>query len=330
MKKIILYSGIMTSYVCSAECRHCLYCSSPKAGNDFIKPETSESVAETLRRENVQSVHIGGGEPFLHMESLYGLLHALQKNHIRIDYIETNAFWCRDMETVCERLSALHTYGVHTVMVSVDPFHIEYIPLSRPLLLISALEKSGMDYFVWQEKFLNRLSRLDQNKIHTQGDLKLHLGSDYLENTLREYGLNLNGRALIIAGQLYQRKPAEMFCSEGPCSRLLDGLHCHIDLYGNYIPAGCPGISVALDDYFSDKLSDKKYPAVIHLLQGGVGLLLNYAAASGFIPSDKGYVNKCELCFFIRDHLRKTNRSYDVGPDCFYNSMLASYAKAEI
>lgn len=304
-----------------------MYCSSPQSGIDFITAETAEHISEILSCEGVGSMHIGGGEPFLNFDSLCGLLRAMQKHNIGVDYIETNAFWCRDEETVRERLAVIQKLGVRTVMVSVDPFHIEYIPLNRPLLLIRLLDENNMNYFVWQEKFIKRLSLLDHTRIYSESELKIHLGSNYIEETAREYGLGLNGRALIIAGQLYKRKKAETFLKSGPCPGLLDGRNCHVDLYENYIPSGCPGISVAADDYFHGNISSEKYPVVMSLLKGGVGELFKYAAGYGFAAADSGYATNCELCFFMRAYLYKTMPSRDISPDCFYISMIAAYMK---
>jgi uncharacterized Fe-S cluster-containing radical SAM superfamily protein len=325
----INYSGIMTSYVCSASCRHCMFCSSPKAGKDFITEEAAGRITRTLAREGVTSVHIGGGEPFLNFAALTGLLEAMRNNGVGVDYIETNAFWCRDEKTVYERLASVRALGVRTVMVSVDPFHAEYIPLNRPLLLIRLLRETGMDYFVWQERFISRLRRLDPSRTHTHAELKSLLGDDYVAETAREYGLGMNGRALTIAGQLYPRRPAAAFLTRDPC-RLLDGGHCHIDLYENFIPSGCPGISVALDDYFGGALSEEKYPVVTRLLRGGIAALYEYSVSHGFTPSADGYVTKCELCFFVRDYLRSAKPSYDIAPDCFYNAMNDAFKEATV
>ena len=330
MKNRMIYSGIITSYVCSAECRHCLYCSSPQTSRDFITAEAAENIAGKLSAGGIRSMHIGGGEPFLNFASLCGLLHAMMKYKVGVDYIETNAFWCMDEETVRRRLAVIRDLGVHTVMVSVDPFHMEYIPLARPLLFIKILGEIGMDHFVWQEKFLRRLSLLDHTQTYTEEELKLHLGAGYIGETAREYGLGMNGRALIIAGSLYKRKKAETFLHSEPCRSLLDGYHCHIDLYDNYIPSGCPGLAVEADDYFTGNISETKYPVMTRLLNGGVGELYEYASGNGFVPSTSGYVTKCELCFFIRSLLRKTIPSRDISPDCFYDSMHAAYLKAGI
>ena len=64
------YSGIITNYVCTAACRHCMFGSSPSCPKDFITADEAERTAALLREAGTTSVHIGGGEPHeLHRSS---------------------------------------------------------------------------------------------------------------------------------------------------------------------------------------------------------------------------------------------------------------------
>lgn len=328
-KPRVLYSGIMTNYNCSAACRHCMFCSSPQAGKDFITPETARRIAQTLKSAGVSSMHIGGGEPFLNFEALCTLLSELQQAGVGVDYIETNAFWCRDMEEIRRKLRRIRSLGVDTVMASVDPFHIEFVPLERPIRLVQALREEGMDYFVWQDRFLERLLPLDLSQTHTREELSALLGDNYIEETAREYGIGVNGRALAIARRLYASRPADDLADEDPCTGLLSGQHCHVDLYGQVIPSGCPGISIEMDDFFAGRLPAEKYPAAYRLYTGGVRALLDYARGLGFEPDPAGYPTKCSLCCAIRIWLSRNCPSQDVAPDCFYREMEKALAQED-
>ena len=267
------YSGIITNYNCSAACRHCMFCSSPGAGKDFITPDAAERIARKLAQAGVFSMHIGGGEPFLSFEALVTLLKAMLKEGIGVDYIETNAFWAQDDVKIMHRLRVLQGMGVDTVMVSVDPFHIEYVPLERPIRLVQAMRSIGMDYFIWQDRFLERLLPLDLKTTHTREELARLLGEDYIEETAREYGVKVNGRALAIAKNVYEAKQAEEILDDEPCVNLLSGMHCHVDLHEMVIPSGCPGISIEMDDFIAGRLTEEKYPAAYRLYTGGVRAL---------------------------------------------------------
>ena len=315
------YSGIITNYVCTAACRHCMFGSSPDCPKEFIGAEEAERTAALLREAGTESVHIGGGEPFINFPALLELIDALGKYDIAVDYIETNAFWAKDDKVTAERLWELTKRGVTSVMISADPFHIEFVPLERVLNLARHLERQGFDYFIWQERFLRRLMKLDSGRTYTREELEKELGKDYITDTAREYGLGINGRALGIASDLYEKQSAEAFLDASPCRQILRPHHCHFDLYGNAVPSGCPGLAAGMRDYLMENISEEKYPVMARLMKKGVGALYEYACEHGFVPDEDGYPTKCAFCYAMRSFLVKCAPTRDLSPECFYNEI---------
>ena len=321
-----VYSGIITNYVCTAACRHCMFASSPQIEKEYISPETAERLASLLREAGTSSVHIGGGEPFMNFEALLTLIRTLKRHGVGIDYIETNAFWCSDDAFVRDRLARLKEAGADSVMVSVDPFHLEFVPLERPIRLCRLLREYGFDYFIWKERYLRTLFKLDHTRAYSHEELKAALGEDYICETAAEYGLGMNGRAVFIAEDLYPSRKAEEWLSDTPCSSLGDTAHCHLDLYGNIVPSGCPGIAAEAKDYLLEFFPEETYPVLSRLTRGGLRALYEYACENGFKPREEGYPSRCSLCFAMRNYLRKKIPSADLAPACFYNSMEAHEA----
>lgn len=319
--KTPVYSGIITNYNCTASCRHCMFASSPEYFKDYISKQDSLRIAELLKRAGTTSVHVGGGEPFIHFEGLCTLIKALNQNRVGVDYIETNAFWAKDEDFARKRLEKLKKLGVGTIMVSVDPYHIEFIPLERPLRLCSLLDEYGFDYFIWQQKFLKRLMQLDISKTHTKEELASVLGKDYLTETASEYGLGINGRALSFAKELYPRKNAEYFATDEKCPSLSVPHHCHIDLYGMAIPSRCTGICAKAEDYLEGNIDKERYPVFSSLLSGGTKELYEYAKQKGFVPAKQGYPTRCAFCYDLRAYLHKNYPSQDICDNGFYESM---------
>ena len=320
----IVGSGFMVNYACTARCRHCMYGCSYKGNKDYVTSQKADQIMKTLSQAGVRSLHIGGGEPFLNFKGLCEVIEAMNRYGIAVDYIETNAFWCYDPQKAAEKLNRLLRLGVDTVMASCDPFHIEYVPLERVLIFCQAARETGMGHFVWKDQFLCRLSKLDIHTTHTPEELKALLGDNYLLDSAREYGVGMNGRALFLAREMYPMKKAEEVASASPCSRLLEGRHCHIDLYGNVVPAGCTGIAVPLEEYLSldrSGLRDpEKYPVLARLLAGGTKALLPYALSRGFDPDSRASTS-CDLCYQIRRYLWRLGGCPETGPDCFYQMM---------
>lgn len=319
--KTPVYSGVITNYNCNSECRHCMFASSPSCKKDYMTKEMADKTAKLLAEAGTLSVHIGGGEPFMDFDGLCLLVQALNRYGVGIDYIETNGYWTRDESLARRRLEVLKRLGVYTVMVSVDPFHVEYVPLEMPLKLCSLLDEYGFEYFIWQQKFLKRLMTLDITKTHTKDELAAVLGDDYITETAREYGLGINGRALAFAEELYGNHPYTDFVTDEKCPSLTHPHHCHLDLYGNAIPSRCTGICQNARDYLEGNTDREKYPVLSRLVSGGTAELFEYAAEKGFVPKNTGYPTRCALCFDMRLYLYKNCPTADLDSAGFYESM---------
>ena len=319
----IVGSGFMVSYACTAKCRHCMYGCSYQGRRDYVTPEKAEEIMAQLEWAGVTDLHIGGGEPFLNFEGLLEVIRAMNQHQILVDYIETNAFWCTDQDAAEEKLRKLADLGVETIMASCDPFHSEYVPLDRVTTFVRACRKVGIGYFVWKEQFYRRLSKLDPKEAHSAEELKEALGDDYIIETAREYGIGMNGRALQIAREIYPKRPAREVSEKTQCTRILRGMHCHVDLYGNVVPAGCTGFAVPIADFTErrDRLTDPSvYPVLARVLTGGTKALLEYAVSLGFDPETEAATN-CDLCYQIRCYLREHGDYKEIGPDVFYEMM---------
>ena len=168
--KHLIHGGIMVNYRCNAACRHCLYACSPVRRPGYITKEKIREICSLLKKGHIGSVHIGGGEPFLDFEGLLEVVRCLNSSGIRLDYIETNAFWANN-SIRDEYITALVDEGVRALCISIDPFHAEYVPWENPVNLAYACDKKGLDFFLWKEGFYKTLSGLDEKKHYSRKEL---------------------------------------------------------------------------------------------------------------------------------------------------------------
>jgi MoaA/NifB/PqqE/SkfB family radical SAM enzyme len=139
----LISGGLITNYVCTSRCRHCLYNAGPHRENKFIDAETAEANLRVVRDLGCYSVHIGGGEPLLRPDKLEQVFDVAAKVGVRIDYVETNSSWYKDPHSARQTLKRLKRHGLKTLLVSISPFHNEFIPFSRVKPEIS---HSGVDF----------------------------------------------------------------------------------------------------------------------------------------------------------------------------------------
>ena len=258
-----------------------------------------DEVCATLKEGGCSSVHIGGGEPFLDFDGLVALVNTARKHGIAVEYIETNAYWAKNEEMVKSRLNALKNAGGDTLCISLDPFHGEYVPYAAPLRLAKWCKQYGFGCFLWQERFLPMMKKLDGDKAYTRGELEAGISKDYIHDTALAYGLSIGGRAVKIAEEYFPLRPVAELVNSEPCHKLLSTAHFHVDMYGRFIPPGCTGIAIPLKEGL-EGIPAGKYPAFEALLEGGVAALLEYGQARGFAPDPMGYSSGCVLCFYVR------------------------------
>ena len=299
--KGLQHGGIMTNYQCNAACRHCLYACSPDRDANYISAEAAQEVCRQLIKGGCRSVHIGGGEPFLNFEALIDLLNIAAKAGIRVEYVETNGFWAANAGQAKEYLQALSEAGADTLCISLDPFHAEYVPFALPLQLAEICRKNNFSYFLWQERFLQSMSNVTPTKAHNRAALEEQISPSYILETARRYGIGMGGRALNIEQEYTKTKPLHSLLQNSPCRDLLSSGHFHVDLYGRFIPPGCTGIAIPLEEVVAG-IPEGKYPAFEALMSGGVVKLLDFAKKKGF-EAEEEYTSGCALCFFIRKWL---------------------------
>jgi len=287
----------------------------------YIAENMMDEVCDALKKGGCHSVHIGGGEPFMDFEALLQLLQKLNRSGIAVDYIETNAYWASDESQMKERLTRLSAVGVDALCISIDPFHAEYIPLRLPLNLANHCRHLGFGYFLWQERFLPMLKNVDPNHSHDRAALEKNISPKYIHDTSQAYGLRMGGRAINIEEEYAMRKPFEHFLVSEPCRGLLSVNHFHIDMYGKFIPPGCTGFAIPMNEML-DGLPAGKYPVFEILLTKGAKGLADYAIEKGFTPDSQGYTSRCALCFHVRHWLSKHGECPELDLEHYEHSLL--------
>lgn len=300
--------GLITNYYCSSECKHCLYACSPKRKKEYINRATVQSNAGIIASLGCYSVHIGGGEPMLHTEKLHDTLRTLQNEGIGVEYVETNSSWYKDKKSAVNVLKHLKEAGLQTLLVSISPFHNEFIPFEKVKGVMSACRKVGISIFPWIQDFYSDIDAFNDKQTFSLKAYQMRYGENYIREIPQRYWIHFGGRAAYTYQTIFAKQSLDALLNHSVgCHELTDTTHFHIDLYGNYIPGLCTGISIEGKD-LGKPLDKDKYPLIIALYNHGIKGLYQIASNQYGFEARDTYFNKCHLCLEIRKHLVKMKK----------------------
>jgi len=269
-----------------------------------------------------QGLHFTGGEPFLKFNLLLRLVRIAAGLGIEGTFVETNCFRCTNPEATWDKLNQLKECGLRGMLVSVNPFTLEYVPLERPLIALREAKKVfGRNVLVYQETFLRKILEAGIRGRNPLDRTLEILGT----NNLGELELLPKGRAPYQLEALYRKYPARAFFRSSCGSELTRGWHFHIDNYFNYLPGYCGGISLgdARDmDSIRSGVDLDDHP-ILDLLVGGLGRLYDFAVEEfHYSERPEGYVSKCHLCLDMRKYIsEQTNEFRELSPGEFYQRL---------
>lgn len=322
--KHLASGGLITNYYCTSQCAHCLYACSPRWEKRYIDAATTRRNLEKIKGLGCHAIHIGGGEPLLNPHGLKTVLEIARELQVRIDYVETNSSWFTDGDAAAALLQELKKVGLTTLLVSISPFHNEYIPFHKVKGVIAACGRTGITPFPWISAFYREIDSLDDRVPHRLTEYQERFGDDYLENIPARYWVHLGGRAVptfqkVLAHQDYQTILA---VNRRGCSELQDVSHFHLDLFGNYIPGLCSGLAVGRDD-LGKPLDPDQYPILSILHASGINGLWELAMDRYAFQPSPTYLSKCHLCLDIRRHrvMAPGVASQELQPRAFYENL---------
>ena len=325
-------AGLILSYQCSAECRHCMYACSPKwqgwiPENDLrellrqlartIQPSPYGPSGVTLNH----GLHFSGGEPFLNFELLAKAVETAEELRIPSTFVETNCYWCTSDEVTRKKLKQLKQAGMKGIMISVNPYYLEYVPFERTESCIRVSQEIfGENVMVYQVNYYVAFKRMGiKGKISLEDYVSLATSDDLA----RRVEMFLMGRSAYKLKALYPKHTPECFFNE-PCQPPpLRNWHNHFDNYGNCVPGYCGGISLGnwqnLDQLVSKGIDLDRHPILSFLVEGDFQGLFHFAKDLGYHELTEGYISKCHLCVDIRKHLSERDDFEELRPKEFYS-----------
>lgn len=292
---------------CNSRCMHCYFCTEEKATKPKVMTiSDAKKYLSPLKKDFPKRIEIFGGEPFLYFKELEGIIKAIRSFNSKTKiYIITNGFWGGSYEQVNHILSVLDSLKVKEIILSVDHFHQKHINLTYIKNIIKASKRHNTRISTnsallpkgFQSEFNDSTRRIlkELKQYRDESSISYH------------YRFMFIGRAInLISKKKLPKKLNNQVCTEECGNSFLN-------------PKGAtiyPNGDVALCFYYKiGNANEKPINEILHdfdinnfkvlkiLALEGTDSLLKFAKSKGY--QEKNYIDKCHLCYDVRNFLKK-------------------------
>lgn len=225
---------------CSGKCRHCSQGS--HISNEHIDADKAvQAVYDICSHYKIESLMTFGGEPLLYPETVCKIHSAAKDMKIAQRELITNGYFSKNINRIKEVAHMLAESGIQKIMLSVDAFHQETIPLEYVKAFARSVLDEGINikvhpawlvspddnnpYNAKTKKLLEEFSEMginqsDGNVIFPSGNALKYLGEYFKENIQYDNPYEENPRAVktvtfsangdVLGGNIYKNSISEI------------------------------------------------------------------------------------------------------------------------
>lgn len=128
------------TYACTGNCKHCSEGDHQKDGEYIDRRKAVELINTIAKQYNIKSLMTFGGEPLLHPNIVCAIHSAARAMNIPKRQLITNGYFSKEENKIKQVANDLVQSGVNDILVSVDAFHQETIPLELVMKFVKELQ----------------------------------------------------------------------------------------------------------------------------------------------------------------------------------------------
>ena len=133
----------VVTMACSGNCKHCSQ-GEHKSNDNIDMNIAADAVRKISEKYNIKSVMTFGGEPLLYPETVCEIHKAAKDMSIPVRQLITNGYFSKDRKEIKNVAENLLQSGVNEILLSVDAFHQETIPLEYVKIFAENIKNTGV------------------------------------------------------------------------------------------------------------------------------------------------------------------------------------------
>ena len=129
---------------CTGRCKHCSQGEHSMSGSHIDARLAAEAVKRIAAEYAIDTVMTFGGEPLLYPEAVCQIMRTATELNIPRRQVITNGYFSKNPDRIREVAEILSKSGVNDLLLSVDAFHEETIPLDTVRVFAAELRQFGV------------------------------------------------------------------------------------------------------------------------------------------------------------------------------------------
>ena len=129
---------------CTGRCKHCQSGAPARSAEHMDGAVAAKAVRKVCQAYPIETVMTFGGEPLLYPEAVYAIHRAAAEMGVATRQVITNGYFTKSPDRIAAVAQALADSGVNDLLLSVDAFHQETIPLEPVLRFAECVQKAGI------------------------------------------------------------------------------------------------------------------------------------------------------------------------------------------
>ena len=285
---------------CSGRCKHCSNGEHLDKNGSVNADAAVAAIKRLSERFSIESVMTFGGEPLLFSDTVCKIHVTARDCGIPKRQLITNGFFSKDIQKIDSVAKSLCDSGVNDVLLSVDVFHQEYIPLEPVEQFAEALLRHEVQSLRVQPAWV--VDEKNNNPYNAETRRLLNI---FIEKGIRQNdGNNIfpSGNALKHLAEYFappDKIDLSASCGSAPYTSRLDevnsfGINPNGDVNLCSITIG----NIYTDDILNivDGYDPYSNPAWYAVLYGGAAELLRYAETQGIKVDTSDCRSACGVC----------------------------------
>ena len=134
----------VVTYACTGRCKHCSEGDHTACGERIHPQIAADAVRKIAAEYDIKTVMTFGGEPLLYTDAVYAIMETAKELNIPKRQIITNGYFSKNADKIREVAQRLAACGVNDLLLSVDAFHQETIPLCLVKMFATEAKKCGI------------------------------------------------------------------------------------------------------------------------------------------------------------------------------------------